>query len=339
MTSFASDNTAGAHPAVVAAVTAAASGHAPSYGEDAWTAEAHAALRAVFGDEAEPFLVTTGTAANVLALDALTRPHHGVVCPQTAHLVVDECGAPTRFSGVTLLPVETSHGRLTPQDVRARVAAAGVGDEHRVQPRVVSISQATEHGTVYTPDEIRALADVARHAGMFLHLDGARLANAAAALDVPVRALTTDAGVDVVTVGLTKCGGMLAEAVVFLRPGLADDFSYLRKQGTQLVSKMRFIAAQVGALLAGGLWLELAGHANEMATRLAASVEDVAEIAHPVETNAVFVAVDDRSLPAFERVGALHPWSDGVVRWMTAWDTTEAEVDAFAAAVRKALAT
>ena len=208
-----------------------------------------ALLRETFGSEAQPFLVTTGTAANTLALDQVTRPHHCVICPETAHIAVDECGAPERYAGVKLVTVPTEHGKLRPDDVLSRLT--DVGDEHRVQPRVVSISQASERGTVYTPDEVAALAELAHAHGLLLHVDGARLANAAAALGVPARAFTTDAGADVLTLGLTKTGALLAEAVVFLRPGLADEFAYARKQGMQLVSKMRFVGAQVEALLQG----------------------------------------------------------------------------------------
>jgi threonine aldolase len=334
-TSFASDNTAGAHPAVVAALVEAAAGHAGAYGDDPWTERAVALLRETFGVQAEPFLVTTGTAANTLALDQVTRPHHCVICPSTAHIAVDECGAPERHAGVKLVTVPTEDGKLRPADVLARLT--GVGDEHRVQPRVVSISQASERGTVYTPDEVTALAEVAHAHGLLLHVDGARLANAAAALGVPARALTTDAGVDVVTLGLTKTGALLAEAVVFLRPELAEEFAFARKQGMQLVSKMRFVGAQVEALLRGGLWLELAAHANAMARDLAGSVADLVDVVHPVEANAVFVRVPPGREGALRAAGALHAWDDGLVRWMTAWDTTADEVERFADRVRVAV--
>ncbi len=331
-TSFASDNTAGAHPAVVAALVDAAAGHAGAYGDDSWTERAVALLRETFGAQTEPFLVTTGTAANTLALDQLTRPHQCVICPETAHIAVDECGAPERYAGVKLVTLPTEHGKLRPDDVLARLT--GVGDEHRVQPRVVSISQANERGTVYTPAEVAALAEVAHAHDLLLHVDGARLGNAAAALGVPARALTTDAGADVLTLGLTKTGALLAEAIVFLRPGLAGEFAYARKQGMQLVSKMRFLGAQVEALLRGGLWLELAAHANAMARELAARVDDVVEIVHPVEANAVFARVPPGRSDAIHAAGALHAWDDGLVRWMTAWDTTPDEVERFADRVR-----
>lgn len=335
-TSFASDTTAGAHPAVVRALAEAADGHADAYGADPWTARAHGLLREVFGEHAEPFLVTTGTAANTLALAQVARPHHAVVCPATAHIAVDECGAPERFAGVKLVTVDTEHGKLRPDDLLSRLG--GIGDEHRVQPRVVSISQATELGTVYQRSEVEALAEVAHANGLLLHVDGARLANAVASLGVSPRALTSDAGVDVVTVGLTKTGALLAEAVVFLRPGLADEFAYVRKQGMQLVAKQRVVAAQVEALLRGDLWLELATHANAMARALAEGIFDVIDVVHPVEANAVFVRVPPGYEDALRTIGALHPWDDGLVRWMTAWDTTPEEVESFAGEVQRALA-
>lgn len=335
MTGFASDNTAGAHPRVLEAIAQASVGHADAYGDDAWTEQAVAMLRARFGADSVPFLVTTGTAANVLALDQLTMRHEAVVCAASAHIVVDECGAPERYAGVRLLVVPTTHGKLNPDDVQ--VGAEGVGDVHRVQPGLVSASESTELGTVYTVAELAALADATHAAGMLLHVDGARLANAAAALGVTVRALTRDVGVDVVTVGFTKAGAMLAEAVVFLRPGLAESFAYGRKQGLQMVSKMRFLSAQVVALLEDDLWLDLARNANAMGRRLAEAVGEQVEIVHPVEANAVFVRVEAAAIPALRAAGAYTPWDGDVVRWMTAWDTTPSEVDAFAERVRLAL--
>jgi threonine aldolase len=341
---FASDNFSGAHPEVLAALAAANDGHTPAYGDDPWTQRARTLFRHHFGDTAEAFQVFNGSAANVLALDALTRPFEAVICAATAHLNVDECGAPERIAGVKLLTVETEHGKLAPEhlaplDVRR-------GDQHASQPRAVSISQATELGTVYTLDEIRALADFAHERDMLLHVDGARLANAAAALDAPLRALTTDAGVDALSFGGTKNGLLLGEAVVFLRPGLADRFEFVRKQGMQLASKMRFLSAQFEALLRDGdLWLRNASHANAMARRLhdaARSIEGV-EIAHPAEANAVFARLP---ILAIERLRAELPgetpfyvWDEdtGECRWMCSWDTTPDDVDGFAAAIEAAV--
>jgi threonine aldolase len=341
---FASDNFSGAHPDVLAAIAAANDGHAPAYGDDPWTERARALFRDHFGDAAEAFPVFNGTAANVLALDALTRSFEAVICAATAHLNVDECGAPERIAGVKLLTVEGEHGKLTPELIAPLDTRRG--DQHAPQPRAVSISQATELGTVYTPDEVRALAHFAHDRGMLLHVDGARLANAAAALDSPLRAITTDAGVDALSFGGTKNGLLLGDAVVFLRPGLADRFAFVRKQGMQLASKMRFLSAQFEALLGpGDLWLRNASHANAMARRLrdAAEAIDGVEIAHPVDANAVFARLPH---PAIERLRSEIPgelpfyvWDEetGECRWMCTWDTTEEDVDRFAAAVDAAV--
>lgn len=339
---FASDNHAGVHPEVLEAIGAASSGHAASYGADPWTARAEETLRRHFGSDARAFLMFNGTGANVAAVDALTRPFEAVICTDTAHMQVDECGAPERLAQTKLLTVPTEHGKLEPGDLARWEARRG--DEHQAQPRVVSITQTTELGTVYTRDETRALADAAHELGMYLHVDGARLANAAAALDLSLAELTTEAGVDAVSFGGTKNGLLAGEAVVFTRAELAESFAYTRKQLGQLASKMRFFAAQFEALLSGDLWLRSAGNANAMAARLALAVEaiDGVEISHPVEANAVFARLDRA---AIERLMAEQPgehpfyvWDDArdEVRWMCSWDTTPADVDEFAAAIAAA---
>jgi len=341
---FASDNNSGAHPDVLAALAAANDGHVVAYGDDEYTAATRERFRRHFGDQAEPFLVFNGTGANVAAIDALTRPQEAVICTEVAHMHVDECGAPERLAGVKLLTVPTGNGKLSVGDVRRW--EDGRGDEHRVQPRVVSITQASELGTVYTLEETRAIADAAHELEMYVHLDGARLANAAASLDVPLRTLTTDAGVDAVSFGGTKNGLLLGDAVVFLRPGLAETFLYTRKQLGQLASKMRFISVQFDALLEGDLWRSNAAHANAMARRLADGVIgiDGADLAHPVEANGVFV-----TLPA-SAIGRLrdalpadlpfYVWDEaaGTIRLMCSWDTTEEDVDGIADALAGALA-
>jgi threonine aldolase len=341
---FASDNNSGAHPDVLAALAAANDGHVVAYGDDEYTAATRERFRRHFGDQAEPFLVFNGTGANVAAIDALTRPQEAVICTEVAHMHVDECGAPERLAGAKLLTVPTENGKLSAGDVRRW--EDGRGDEHRVQPRVVSITQASELGTVYTLEETQAIADAAHELEMYLHLDGARLANAAASLDVPLRTLTTDAGVDAVSFGGTKNGLLLGDAVVFLRPGLAETFLYTRKQLGQLASKMRFISVQFDALLEGDLWRSNAAHANAMARRLADAVTgiDGADLAHPVEANGVFV-----TLPA-SAIGRLrdalpadlpfYVWDEaaGTIRLMCSWDTTEEDVDGIADALAGALA-
>lgn len=337
---FASDNCASVHPEVLAALAAANGGHADSYGADPWTARAEELLRERFGAQARSFLVFNGTGANVTALRACTRPWEGVVCAETAHLNGSECGAPEVIGGVKLLTCATPDGKLTPDDIARSIGPRG--DEHLVNPRVVSVTQCTEYGTTYRPDELRALADAAHERDMLLHVDGARLANAAAWLDVGLDAITSEVGADVVSFGGTKNGALAVEAVIFLTPQLADVFPWVRKQSLQLASKGRFAAAQVIALLEDDLWRRSAAHANAMAARLAAAVRDVpgVTIVQAIESNVVFATLDPR---AIARVQPDWPFfvvdpESGLVRWMCAWDTTEADVDAFAAAVAEAVA-
>jgi threonine aldolase len=335
---FASDNQAGVHADVMAALASANEGHAGAYGDDPWTARAQERFREHFGPSARAFPVFNGTGANVLCLEALTHPWEAVVCARTAHLHVDECGAPER-AGRKLLVVDTPDGRLTPELVAPQLAR--LGDEHVVQPRLISIAQSTELGTVYPPDAVAALAEWAHAHGMLLHVDGARLCNAAASLGVSLRELTSEAGVDAVSFGGTKNGLMGAEAVVLLRDDVGDGFKYRRKQAMQLASKMRYISAQLEALLSDGLWERSAVHANAMARRLAAAVRDLdgVRITQPVEANAVFAVLDPAVTERLQRSWPFYVWDDatGEVRWMASWDTTEEEVDAFAADVRAAL--
>ena len=341
---FASDNRSGAHPEVMEAIARANEGHAASYGEDAWTARADELFREHFGPDATGWAVFNGTAANVLAIEALTRPYEGVICAVGAHIAVDECGAPERYAGVKLLPVETEHGKLAPVDLARWEARRG--DQHHSQPRVVSIAQATEVGTVYTVEEVAALAETAHGLGMLLHVDGARLANAAVSLGVGLRELTTDAGVDAVSFGATKNGGLIGDAVVFTRPELSEGFEYARKQGMQLASKARFLSAQLEAMLGEGeLWRRTAEHANAMATRLGdgvAGIEGV-ELTHPVEANGVFARVPwdaiDKLTAELPGEHPFYVWdeSNAVVRWLCSWDTTEDDVDGLVAAAADAV--
>jgi threonine aldolase len=340
---FASDNHAAAHPLALDAIAAVNSGHAGSYGADDVTARLEELFRRHFGDEARGFCVFNGTGANLVALDSLTGPQEAVICTETAHMHVDECGAPERLIGTKLLTVATAHGKLSPADVRRWEARRN--DEHQVQPRLVSITQTTELGTVYTVDETQAIADVAHEQGMYLHVDGARLANAAAALGATLAELTTQAGVDVVSFGGTKNGLLFGDAVVFTRAGLGEHFAFTRKQLGQLASKMRFVSAQFEALLEGDLWLANARHANAMAARLAVAVEAIegVQVTHPVQANAVFARLPRSAIETLlaELPGA-HPfyiWDDtsDEVRWMCAWDTRPEEVDDFAAAIARAV--
>jgi threonine aldolase len=335
---FASDNYAGAHPEVLAAVADANTEHAVSYGDDPWTARAEELLREHFGEQASSFLVFNGSAANVLSFRALCRPWESVICAAGAHINVDEGGAPERIAGVKLHALSSMDGKLTPDCIATQLHRTG--DEHAVQPRVVSVTQSTELGTRYSPHELHALAHFAHERGLLLHVDGARLANAAAALDVSLRAITTDVGVDVVSFGGTKNGLLLGEAVVFLTPGLDDGFSYLRKQTLQLASKGRFLAAQFVALLEGDLWLRGAAHANAMAQRLTAAVLEVpgVRITQPVQANGIFAILPPSATAQLQRDWRFYTWDEetGEVRWMCSWDTTPEEVDAFAAAIARA---
>jgi threonine aldolase len=322
------------------ALAAANDGHAVSYGGDEWTARVEGLLQAEFGADARGALVFNGTGANVVALQALCRPYEACICAATAHLNVDECGAPERVAGLKLLAVDTPDGKLTPPLVATRLAR--FGDEHAVQPKVVSITQSTELGTLYSVEEIAALAEQAHAHGMLLHVDGARLANAAAALGVSLRAITTDAGVDAVSFGGTKTGLLLGEAVVFLREGIGGDVAFLRKQSMQLASKMRFLAAQFVALLTDELWRRPAGHANAMAARLAEAVSGVegVTITQRVQANAVFAILPAAATAALQEKWRFYVWDEhtGEVRWMCSWDTTEEDVSAFAADIAATMA-
>jgi threonine aldolase len=338
MSSFASDNYAGVPPEVLDALAAANDGSVVSYGDDPVTARAQATFRRHFGPDARAWFVTTGTAANVLALKAVCRSWEAVITPATSHLNVDECGAPEHLGGLKLLAVPTADGKLAPEHVTAHLARAG--DQHAVQPRVVSVAQSTELGTVHTAEELRALADVAHAHGLLLHVDGARLANAAAALGTDLGSITTGVGADLLSFGGTKAGLLAAEAVVFLRPGLGEGFAYVRKQHGQLVSKLRFLSAQLEALLGTDLWRRSAEHANAMARRLAAGVADVEalRLTQPVQANAVFAVLPREATERLQRDHRFYVWdeSTGEVRWMCSWDTTPDEVDAFAADVAQA---
>ena len=336
---FASDNAAGVHPEVLAAIVAANEGHVLAYGDDHYTRRAEERFREEFGDDARVFFVLNGTAANVLALSALLRPYEAVICPETAHVHVDECGAPERFLGSKVLPVPAPSGKLTPEliDLQAR----GFGDQHHVQPGAVSISQTTELGTVYSLPEVRAIADHAHGLGMRLHMDGARIANAAASLGTSLPEATRDLGVDVLSFGGTKNGILGGEAVVFFDPSLAEGFPFVRKQGMQLASKMRFVAVQLEALLTDGLWRRNGEHANTMAKRLAAAVRELpgVEMTQPVEANAVFATVPAEVVPVLQSQYPFYVVDERryEVRWMCSWDTTEEDVDSFAAAVAEAV--
>jgi threonine aldolase len=330
--SFASDNNSGIHPEILKAISAANQGHVVGYGDDPYTGAAVRKFREHFGPDIDVFIVFNGTAANCLSLMALTRSFHAVICSEVAHIYTDECGAPERFTGCKLIPIPAPDGKLTVESVRR--AYHGIGDQHHVQPRVISITQATEVGTVYRPQEIKALAGFAHERQMFLHVDGARIANAAASLGQSLRQATRDLGVDVLSFGGTKNGLMGAEAVIFFARKLSRDFLYSRKQGMQLASKMRFISAQLHALLSNNLWWKNAQHSNRMAKLLERAIKKIPEIeiVYKVEANGVFAKVPRRSIAKLQERYFFYVWNEehSIVRWMCSFDTTEDDIKQFA---------
>jgi len=335
--SFASDNNAGIHPKILEAISAANQGHVVGYGDDPYTAAAVRKFKQHFGSDIDVFMMFNGTATNTLGLKAMTETYQAVICTEAAHIYTDECGAPEKFTGCKLIPVATTDGRLTVELVRH--AYHGIGDQHHVQPRVISITQVTEMGTVYKPKEVRDLARFAHQHDMLLHMDGARIANAAASLGMTLRAATRDLGVDVLSFGGTKNGAMGAEAVVFFDRKLCQDFLYVRKQGMQLASKMRFIAVQLEALLTGDLWRKNAEHSNRMAALLKKEVSKIRQVrvVYKVEANGVFAQIPRQAIAKLQKRYFFYVWNEeqSVVRWMCSFDTTEEDVKQFAGFVAK----
>jgi threonine aldolase len=341
---FASDNYAGVHPEALAAIAAANVGHAAAYGNDAWTARLQEVVKQRFGPEAEAFPVFNGTGANVLSLQAALPRWGAVVCAKSAHINSDEGGAPEKVAGIKLLSIPSDDGKLTPELVDRE--AWGWGDEHRAQPLAVSISQSTEFGTCYTPGEIRALADHAHEHGLTLHVDGSRLGNAAAHLGTSLAAITSEAGVDVLSLGGTKNGLLGAEAVVALNPEAVPGLKFLRKHHMQLGSKMRFISAQLSALYESDLWLRSAQHSNAMAARLRSGLESLITSGASDEATRITLPVPTESNVVFARLPAaakaraharFHfydwPGDPDLVRLMCSFDTTSEEVDALIEAI------
>lgn len=331
---FASDNYAGIHPLILSAMAEVNDGHEVAYGDDSVTARLDELFEQHFGVGARVFPVFNGTGANVVALQACTQRWQAVICADSAHIHADEGGAPEKMAGLKLWTLPTPDGKLTP--AIAATAMHGIGFVHRAQPGVISITNTTELGTVYQVEEIRALADYAHQNGLFLHLDGARICNAAAALGLPFKAFTTDAGVDIVSFGGTKIGALAAEAVVVLNPALADSLPFLRKTSMQLASKMRFVSAQLIAIVENDLGVANALHANAMAARLDAGLRALGvEIPNPTEANAVFPIFTAAQTVELQKRHRFYVWNQttGQVRLMCAWDTTEADVDALLASV------
>jgi len=334
---FASDNNAGVSPSILEAIREVNSGHVTGYGNDRYTREAVALFREEFGADCELFFVFNGTGANVVGLSSLIRSYHSVICAETAHIQTDECGAPEKFCGCKLLPLPTGNGKITPRDVEKQLH--GFGFEHHSQPGVISISQVTELGTLYRPEEIKALARVAHDHGMYLHMDGARISNAAVALGLPFRRFTRDCGVDVLSFGGTKNGMMMGEAVIFFDPSLAAATKYLRKQSMQLFSKMRFVSAQFIAYFREELWKKNASHANRMAGILEAEIRTIpgVTITQEVEANGVFAIIPPEIIPQLQEEYFFYVWNEqnSEVRWMTSFDTTEEDIRGFTTLLRK----
>ena len=337
--SFASDNNAGVHPEILEAIARANQGHVVAYGDDSYTRSAVAKFKEHFGDDIDVFFTFNGTGANVLGLQALTRPYNAVLCSDYAHIYTDECGAPEKHTGCKLIPLPHQDGKITLDAVRH--AYHGIGDQHHVQAKVISITQSTEMGTVYQPEEIEELARFAHGHEMFLHMDGARIANAAVSLSQTLRQATRDLGVDVLSFGGTKNGILGGEAVVFFNRELSSDFLYLRKQGMQLASKMRFIAVQFEALLTNDLWRRSAEYANRMARVLEAEARKIPQvrIAWPVEANGVFAQIPRHAIQKIKEQYFFYPWieEENIVRWMCSFDTTEEDVKEFAKVVAEAV--
>ncbi|MFZ2045140.1 MAG: low specificity L-threonine aldolase [Trebonia sp.] len=331
--SFGSDNHSGMHPAVMRAIVEANAGDAVAYGADPWTARAVGELRRLAGGDGEVYLVLNGSGANVLGLGLLLARHEAVICAESAHINTDECGAAERILGTKLLTVPAPDGKLTPELIASRLA--GRGDEQFAQPGVVAITQSTEVGTCYSLAELRKVREFCADNGLRVFMDGARLANAAAYLGCTLAELAEQA--DVLSFGGTKNGAMGVEAVIVMRSGDAANAPYLRKQHMQLSSKMRFLAAQFIALLDDDLWLQNARHANAMASRLAAGLADLpgVDVVYPVEADAVFARLARQHVAELQREWTFHVWDEttSVVRWMTAFDTQERDVDDFLASI------
>jgi threonine aldolase len=328
---FASDNNAGVHPEIFREMMSINEGHVTGYGSDPYTEQAMRIFKEQLGINTETFFVFTGTAANVLGLTSVTRSWNSIITASTAHLEQDECGAPEKFTGGKVLTVETPDGKIKSGLIEKHMH--GFDFEHHSQPKVISITQASEMGTVYTVPEIRAIADFAHAHGMLLHMDGARIANAAISLDLPFKVFTTDAGVDVLSFGGTKNGMMFGEAICFLRSGLSNDFKYIRKQGMQLASKMRYISAQYVAYFRDELWKKCASHSNAMARIMAGRLREVpgVKITQAVEANGIFIIMKSEVAERMRNHYFFYPWNESIseYRLMTSWDTTEEDIEGF----------
>lgn len=336
---FASDNNAGIHPAILKAIENANTGHSIGYGDDEWTREAVRLFKNEFGESTEVLFVLTGTGANILGLMSLLHSFNSIICAETSHIHTDECGAPEKFTGCKVLAIPTPDGKISASLIKKYMQ--GFGFEHHSQPGIVSITQATELGTVYNVAEIRELAELIHHYGMFFHMDGARISNAAVSLGLNFREFTIDAGVDVLSFGGTKNGMMLGEAVLFFHPELAKHSKYCRKQAAQLYSKMRFVGAQFIPYLRDQIWKTNAIHSNRMAKLLESKIRKISQIkiTQKVEANGVFAILPKDLIPSLQKEYFFYVWDEftGEVRWMTSFDTTEEDIVNFVELIRKSV--
>lgn len=336
---FASDNFSGVLPEVMQAIQDVNEGHVMAYGADPYTEKAIEKFKSVFGDHIDVYFAFNGTGANVIGLSTLTQSYHSILCPATAHIQVDECGAPDKFTGCKVIPIDTPNGKLSPELIKPHLH--GFGFEHHSQPKMISITQCTELGTVYTPEEVKAICDLAHEHDMYVHMDGARLANAVAALGVDVKEFTTKAGVDVLSFGGTKNGMMLGEAVIFFRPELSKEAKYVRKQSMQLCSKMRYVAAQFHAVLSDDLWIKTATHANKMAKLLEQEVRKIPQIkiTQEVQANGIWAILPKEKIEKLQEEYFFWIWDEntGEVRWLCSFDTTEEDILGFVDLLKKEL--
>jgi threonine aldolase len=339
MKSFASDNNSGIHPQIVQAIIGANQGHAAGYGDDEWTNRADAVFSRLFGDDVQPYYVFNGTGANVIALQALTRSYHSIICTTTAHIYCDECGAPAKATAAVLRPISTPDGKLTTELIAKELH--GLGIQHHSQPQVVHISQTTELGTVYSVEEVKAICNFAHSHNLYVHMDGSRLANACAHSGIGLRELTRDCGVDMLSFGGTKNGMMIGEAVVAFRPEWNERLMYYRKQSAHLYSKMRFLSAQYLAYFQDDLWLKNAKHSNAMANYLAAQIQDLPEVrfTQKVESNSLFLTLPSVVIQKLLENYFFYIWNENAneIRLVCSWDTTPSDVDTFVSQLKKIL--
>lgn len=339
MRSFASDNNSGVHPLVMEALNRANQDHAVGYGDDSWTEEAVSKIKEAFTPDCEPLFVFNGTGSNAVALQLCTRSYNSIICAETAHIYVDECGAPARMTGCQIRPVATPDGKLTPDLIRPYLC--NFGEQHHSQPGAIYISQCTELGTIYKPEEICALTELAHQHGMYVHMDGARLANACAALKLGFKELTVDCGIDILSFGGTKNGLMMGESVIIFNPALKKEAPFVRKQSAQLASKQRYLSCQFTAYLTDNLWLKNATHANEMAHLLYKGLKELPGVhfTQKMESNQLFLTMPRPAIDELMKTYFFYFWNEGIdeIRFVTSFDTTEEDIEALLQTLREIL--